>query len=171
MLVRMGSDGSTLGRANSGRVFSRSFDKKWWCTAPQHFVQLHLPEDRGDQLLERPMSEADWTTMRETAWTPTTFAAMNDGDEVLAPSTGVLRRGQRVEFRIFLAEDSPSALRLQWNDESMPPFGTTDADALRAQRGRGGYVHSVTVQARSGRVGVYKEGSSSYRGLAEWKVE
>ena len=45
------------------------------------------------------------------------------------------------------------------------------ADALRAQRGRGGYVHSVTVQARSGRVGVYKEGSSSYRGLAEWKVE
>jgi hypothetical protein len=160
----------TLARASS-RGFTRRFTKKWWCTAPRHFVERHLPEDRGDQLLERPVSKADWARMRDTAWTPTTFTAMNDGDEVLAPSTGVLRRGQRVEFRIFLAEDSPSALRLQWNDESMPPFGTTGADALRAQRGRGGYVHSVTVQARSGRVGVYKEGSSSYRGLAEWKVE
>ena len=173
MLVRMGSDGSTLGRANSGRVFSRSFDKKWWCTAPRYFVELHLPEDRGDQLLERPVSEADWMTMRETAWTPTTFAAMNDGDEVLAPFTGVLRSGQRVEFRIFLAEDSPSILKLQWGEE----WGET----LRSQRGRGGYVHSITVQARSsGTVNVNKQGptrqtstgtSTHYDGLAQWKVQ
>eukprot|EP01043_Picozoa_sp_COSAG02_P043308 COSAG02_NODE_3761_length_6272_cov_5.833468_4_plen_915_part_00 len=160
----------TLARASS-RGFTRRFAKEWWCTAPRHFVERHLPEDPGDQMLERPVSKANWMRMRDTTWTPTTFATMNDSDEVLAPSTGVLRRGQRVEFRIFLAEDTPSALRLQWNDESMPRFGTTDADALRAERERGGYVHSVTVQARSGRVGVYKEGSSSYHGLAEWKVD
>jgi hypothetical protein len=166
----------TLARASSS-AFTRRFTKKWWCTAPQHFVERHLPEDRGDQLLERPVSKADWARMRDTAWTPTTFTAMNDGDEVLAPSTGVLRRGQRVEFRIFLAEDSPSTLRLCWNNS----WGDEAAETLRSQRGRGGYVHSLTVQARSsGAVTVHKQGptrqtstgtTTGYNGLAEWKVE
>jgi transglutaminase-like putative cysteine protease len=166
----------TLARASSS-AFTRRFTKKWWCTAPQHFVERHLPKDRGDQLLERPVSKADWARMRDTAWTPTTFTAMNDGDEVLAPSTGVLRRGQRVEFRIFLAEDSPSTLRLCWNNS----WGDEAAETLRSQRGRGGYVHSLTVQARSsGTVTVHKQGptrqtstgtTTGYNGLAEWKVE
>jgi hypothetical protein len=172
-----GSVGVASAGVESAALFSHCFTKKWWCTAPRHFVERHLPEDRGDQLLEQPASKAEWARMRDTAWTPTTFTTMNDGDEVLAPFTGVLRSGQRVEFRIFLVEDSPSTLRLQWNNS----WGDKAAETLRSQRGRGGYVHSLTVQARSsGTATVHKQGptrqtstgtTTGYDGLAKWKVE
>jgi nucleoredoxin len=155
-----------------GDTFTRSWTKYWWCTPPQYFIELHLPEDPNHQLLDRPVSETEWVRMKETQWMPTIFSGV-DGVDFLSPSTGTLQRGQRVEFRIFLAEDSPSILKLQWGEE----LGET----LRSQRDRGGYVHSITVQARnSGTVNVIKQGptrqtlmgtSTRYDGLARWKVE
>eukprot|EP01045_Picozoa_sp_COSAG04_P012949 COSAG04_NODE_893_length_9595_cov_4.687763_5_plen_173_part_00 len=172
MLVRVGSDARTLARAHSGRVFSRCWKKHWWCTQPRQFVELHLPDEARDQLLERPISEQQWARLEETKWTPTTFTGMKDGDDVLAPLDGRIKRGQSVEFRIFLAERDASSLRLKWDEDNMPPFGTRDADALGAKRVRGGYEHSVRAQARGAKVAVYREGRAPhYEGLAEWKVE
>ena len=111
-----------------------------------------------------------------------TLCCMNDGDEVLSPLTGTLRRGQAAEFRIFLAESSPSTLRLCENGA----WGNTSAETLRASRVQGGYVHSITFSPRStGEVTLYKEGTSRtsgtggggtsttthYDGLAKWQVQ
>ena len=111
--------------------------------------------------------------MEYTQWTPTTFTAMNDGDEVLEPSAGILQRGQMVDFQILLNEDTPSILKLNWGGE----WGET----LHSQRVQGGHMHSITVQVRSsGTVTVNKRGqttqtssgtSTSYNGLAEWKIQ
>ena len=182
---KSGGSGATLGRQNSTDTlarassggFTRRFAKKWWCTAPEHFVEHHLPQDRGDQLLERPVSKLEWTKMKDTAWTPTIFTSMNDGDEVLAPSYGVIRRGERVEFRIFLAEESPSTLRLKHG-----AWGNKSAETLRASPVQGGYVHSITFCPQSaGEVTLNKEGRTSgtggggtsthYDGLAKWQVQ
>merc|ERR1712127_876733 len=136
-----------------GGSFTRSFTKCWWCTPPQCFVERHLPENPSDQLLDRPVSKAEWRKLPDTAWTPTTFGSTNDGDEVLSPSTGTLRRGQAAEFRIFLAESSPSTLRLCENGA----WGNESAETLRASRVQGGYVHSITFSPRStGEVTLYK---------------
>ncbi len=163
---------NTLTRASSGS-FTRRFTKQWWCTAPEHFVEQHLPKSPSDQLLERPYSKSQWERMEYTQWTPTTFGAMNDGDEVLEPSGGILRTGQMVEFRIFLNEDTPSTLKLTWGGE----WGET----LDSRRVRGGHMHSITAKVRgSGKVRVNKRGqttqtssgtSTSYDVLVEWKVQ
>jgi hypothetical protein len=182
---KSGGSGATLGRQNSTDTlarassggFTRRFANKWWCTAPEHFIERHLPQDRCDQLLERPISISEWTKTRDTAWTPDTFTSMNDGDEVLAPSHGVIRRGQRVEFRIFLAEESASTLRLCWNSS----WGDEATETLRSTISLGGHTHSLVAQARSfGQVTICKRGptkttstgtTTSYYDLAKWKVE
>ena len=156
------------------RTFTRRFDKVWWCTSPEHFIEGHLPEQASDQMLDVPLTTQQWLRLRFTAWAPTTFSSMNDGDEVLSPSNGTLQSGQSVTFKLFLNERSASTLRLQWFGE----WGAT----MRSERVSGGYVHSISARVprgQSGKVKVFKEegtratssGSSThYSGLCEWTI-
>ena len=169
-----------MARASSGS-FSRRFAKQWWCTAPKHFVERQLPGHSTDQLLEQPVSKSQWERMVDSQWAPTTFLGMNDGDEILAPCGGIMRKGQTAEFRILLNEDTPSTLKLKWGGD----WGET----LRSQRVQRGHEHSITVPAwrvqpelgcRSGMVQVTKQGrtmetlvgtTTDYSTLAEWKIQ
>ena len=165
------------GAVSTGGRWTKRFDKTWWCTAPQHFVEKHLPEDPKWQLLDRSLSKEEWKRRRlSTKWAPTTFAGMNDGDEVLSPPEGVVRSGRMVEFSIFLKEQSPSTLRLQW-DKS---WGET----LKPTRRSGGYVHRIRTSGEGHQVKIMREGkttrtetstawltNTAYEGLAAWKVE
>ena len=158
------------GACNS--TFTRCFDKKWWCSPPQHFLETHLPNKSADQLLDRPVSKAEWRSLPDTAWTPKTFGGMNDGDEVLSPSTGTLRRGQTETFKIFIKEDRAALLYLQWGHEQLPYKGQEEQHKMSSKRVNGGYEHSETGQVRGTKVTVlrYVPTKGNYESLAEWAV-
>ena len=80
-------------------------------TPPQFFVERHLPEDPGDQLLDRPVIKRDWARMEHTAWAPEIVAGMGDGGEVLSPCDGTLQSGETVAFSGTSASSSQRTAR------------------------------------------------------------